>query len=213
MSLRRSIVAVVGALALSLLASVGSANAGAPTTRGLLVPGQYVGAVPYAQMADALARADFPATVLDLAGTDLSSDARVISAEVDKLRRTHPNDRVAIVGHSIGGMSGRLYLSSMAGHEKVATYVSIGSPPYGSPGACGQAAAEVCPSTSLMKDINVGDDTPGETRYFGIRSAREWVDGHLDGGQCRVTPVPANESLPVLGLEHFAVNSETFSSA
>ncbi|WAC55147.1 esterase/lipase family protein [Gordonia sp. SL306] len=204
MSIRSLVVLVTGVLAMILsVVAAPSANAAPPTTRVLIIPGQYVGAVPFAPMADNLTSRGYPTTVLDLPGFDMKTDAKKIGAAVDRIHREHPTDRIALVGHSIGGVSARYYLKEMGGHAKVATYVAAGSPQYGSPGACGQQAApEVCPGTPFMTSLNKGDDTPGKTEYYGVRSAREWVDGHLDGGQCRVTPIPANESLPRLGLEH-----------
>lgn len=201
-TLRRMGVAALGVLA-STAVVVAPASA-AQQTRVILVPGQYVGATPFAPMAQNLTSRGFPTTVLNLSGFNMHDDAASIGAEVSRLRRAHPGDRIAIVGHSIGGVSGRLYLKESPGEtDKVATFISIGSPQYGSPGACGQKAApEVCPGTPFMTSLNKGDDTPGATKYFSIRSAREWVTGDLDGGQCRVTPVPANESLPESGLEH-----------
>ncbi|MYR05880.1 alpha/beta fold hydrolase [Gordonia sp. SID5947] len=204
MSIRSVVVLVSGVLAMILsVVAAPSADAAPTTTRVLIIPGQYVGAVPFAPMADDLTSRGYPTAVLDLPGFDIKTDARKIGAAVGRIHREHPADRIALVGHSIGGISARYYLKEMGGHAKVATYVAVGSPQYGSPGACGQdAAPEVCPGTSFMTSLNKGDDTPGKTQYYGVRSAREWVDGHLDGGQCRVTPIPANESLPALGLEH-----------
>lgn len=199
---RRFAAAMLGVVALATV--VAAPASAAQVTRVILVPGQYVGATPFAPMAQNLTARGFPTTVLNLSGFDMRADAAAIGREVTKLRRSHPGDQIAIVGHSIGGVSGRLYLKEFPGAtDKVATFVSIGSPQYGSPGACGQKAApEVCPGTSFMRSLNKGDDTPGPTKYFSIRSAREWVTGDLDGGQCRVTPVPANESLPETGYEH-----------
>ncbi|MFW0784733.1 alpha/beta fold hydrolase [Gordonia sp. CPCC 206044] len=203
--LKRLLLALVcAAVALGLPSLVASADAApAHTTRVIIVPGQYLGALPYQPMAQNLTSRGYPTTVLDLPGVAMKKEAGQIGAAVDKIRREHPGDRIALVGHSIGGVSARWYLKEMGGHEKVATYLAFGSPQYGSPGACGQQGApEVCPNTTFMKTLNKGDDTPGKTSYHGVRSAREWVDGNLDGGQCRVSPIPANEALPALGLEH-----------
>jgi triacylglycerol lipase len=203
--IRSLVAALCGVLAVLASVVVGAtpADAAPPTTRVLLIPGQYLPGAVFQPMADNLTSHGYPATPLDLRGFDMKKDAAAISAAVDRIHRQHPSDRVALVGHSIGGVSARWYLKEMGGADKVATYVAFGSPQYGSPGACGQQAGpEVCPGTPFLATLNKGDDTPGPTRYYGVRSAREWVDGHLDGGQCRVTPIPANESLPALGLEH-----------
>ena len=200
---------VVCAVVSTLLVAVGVTDspAGAapasPTTRVLIIPGQGVGTIPFEPMSRNLTSRGYPSTVLNLSGYDVTRDAEAIARAVDATRAAHPHDRVALVGHSIGAISARWYLKELGGADKVATYVGIGAPQYGSPGACRQdPRSGVCPGSRFMTTLNAGDDTPGPTAYYGVRSAREWVDGHLDGGQCRVTPIPANEALPKLGLEH-----------
>lgn len=186
-----------------LIAAPASAVPAAPTTRVLIIPGQGVGPIPFGPMAENLTARGYPSTVLDLRGYDVVADARAIGAAVESTRAAHPHDRIALVGHSIGAISARWYLKELGGADRVATYVGIGAPQYGSPGACQQdPRSGVCPGSEFMTTLNRGDDTPGSVAYYGVRSAREWVDGHLDGGQCRVTPIPANEALPKLGLEH-----------
>ncbi|MFT4201100.1 esterase/lipase family protein [Gordonia sp. (in: high G+C Gram-positive bacteria)] len=189
-----SIALACGAVAAgSLLAAPAEA---ATTTRVILTPGQSVGgkstASAYGQMADNLTSRGFPTTVLDLAGEDLRSDARAIAGAVERTRRAHPHDRVALVAHSISGISARWYLKEMGGTPKVATYVAIGTAQYGSPVSCKQdIARENCPGTPFLAKLNAGDDTPGPTKYYSIRSAGEYATGDLDGGQCRVTPIPS----------------------
>ncbi|MFT3899831.1 MAG: lipase [Gordonia sp. (in: high G+C Gram-positive bacteria)] len=179
----------------------------ASTTRVILAPGQSVGGMnltsAYGSMAQNLTSRGFPTTVLDLAGTDLRKDARIIAGAVERTRRAHPGDKIALVGHSIGGISTRWYLKQMGGAAKVATYVAIGTAQYGSPASCtADIAKENCPGTSFINALNAGDDTPGPTKYYRIRSTHEYATGDLDGGQCRVTPVPIN-GVPV-GYDHTA---------
>jgi hypothetical protein len=47
-----------------------------------------------------------------------------------------------------------------------------------------------CPVTPFIADLIAGDDTPGDTAYYSIRSDEELADGRLDGGQYRVAPIP-----------------------
>ncbi|WP_040525115.1 esterase/lipase family protein [Gordonia effusa] len=203
MSVRRILFAIVSVITVGAFAVAVPAQAAPQQTRVLLIPGQSFGTTPYTLMADNLTSRGYPTTLLDLKGFDVRADARAIGKAVDRERRAHPGAKVALVGHSMGGMSARWYLKELGGTKKVATYVAIGSPQYGSSAACSQnVGREVCPGNKFLTAINKGDDTPGPTKYFGVRSAREYATGDLDGGQCRVTPVPANESLPRLGLEH-----------
>lgn len=206
MSFRRSVlIAAFAALAFALASSVAvvPAQAAPPQTRVLIIPGQYFGATPYGPMAENLSSRGFSSRVLDLTGFNMRSDAKAIARAVDAERKAHPGAKIALVGHSVGGMSARWYLKELGGAPKVATYVSIGSPQYGSSAACTQnVGREICPGDPFLGAINKGDDSPGPTSYFSVRSAREYATGDLDGGQCRVTPISANEALPALGYEH-----------
>ncbi|MFC8046381.1 esterase/lipase family protein [Nocardia sp. NPDC057353] len=174
------------------LATLGTAGIGhAEPDRGVvvLVPGQYLGALPYEPLAAALRAEGYDTVVLDLKGFDIAADAHAIDGAVAAARGAHPGQPVSLVGHSIGALSSRYYLRELGGSAVVERYVAIGAPQYGSPGACGQPAApEACPGTPFMAALNAGDDTPGATTYYSIRSEREWSDGRLDGGQCRLTP-------------------------
>ncbi|MEV0359615.1 alpha/beta fold hydrolase [Nocardia sp. NPDC050697] len=185
------------------LALFGTAGAGhAEPARGVvvIVPGQYLGALPYQPLAAALRADGYEPVVLDLKGIDIAADAGAIDGAVAAVAAAHPGQPITLVGHSIGALSSRYYLRELGGIGTVARYVAIGAPQYGSPGACGQPAApEACPGTPFMEQLNAGDDTPGATTYYAIRSEREWSDGRLDGGQCRLTPFP---TLGNGGIDH-----------
>lgn len=192
-----------------VIAALGILAVGAPATAApgsahhiVIVPGQSMGALPYQPMAAHFRDLGYQVRVLDLAGIDLSGDQAAVGRAVDEITRSDPDARVALVGHSVGGLSTRAYLRFDDGHEQVSEYIAIGTPQYGSPGACVVGYGEqACPGSEFLRALNAGDDTPGDTAYYGIRSEREWVDGHLDGGQCRVQ-IRGFEPLPDLGLEH-----------
>ncbi|MFC3961861.1 esterase/lipase family protein [Nocardia jiangsuensis] len=176
------------------LGALGTAGTGhAEPARGVvvIVPGQYLGALPYQPLAAALRADGYEPVVLDLKGFDIAADADAIDGAVAAAAAANPGLPVTLTGFSIGALSSRYYLRELGGAGAVARYVGIGAPQYGSPGACGQPAApEACPGTPFMEQLNAGDDTPGATTYYSIRSEREWSDGRLDGGQCRLTPFP-----------------------
>ncbi|AHH21086.1 alpha/beta hydrolase family protein [Nocardia nova SH22a] len=189
--MKRILSAVAGvALCAGALAPAAHAQE-SPAGIAIVVPGQTVGVSPYGQLADALRSDGYLTTVLDVPGANMAADADRIAEAVTRARSDHPDLPISLVTHSVGAVSARYYLRDLGGADRVATYISIGAPQYGSPGACGQPAApEVCPDTDFMRALNAGDDTPGPTAYYSIRSEREWTDGRLDGGQCRMTPFP-----------------------
>ena len=51
--------------------------------------------------------------------------------KVEEILAQGPHQRIAIVGHSMGGVIGRFYLDTDAGRERVARLITIGSPHHG----------------------------------------------------------------------------------
>ncbi|MGV0359555.1 lipase family alpha/beta hydrolase [Corynebacterium mastitidis] len=192
------------AAVLGLACCATPAQAGQPTQPAshrvvFILPGQGVGALPYQPLAHALRGAGFDARPLDLAGTDLRADATTLAQEIDRVRAEDPEATVSLVGHSAGGISARHYLKNLGGAEHTAAYVALGSPQYSSPSTCLQpgTARDLCPGSGFLTQLNADDDTPGPTAYYALRSAQEWADGRLDGGQCRMAPIP--HPFPPLG--------------
>lgn len=169
-----------------------------------ILPGQSVGTLLYGKMKSNLEAGGFDARVLDLKGTDVVADAHLIADEVHHVREENSDVEISLVGHSAGGISAREYLKHQGGTEDIARYIAIGSPQYGSPGACvqGGTAKDLCPGSDYMKQLNAGDDTPGPTEYYAIRGEHEWADGRLDGGQCRMKPVASPSPLINGGFHH-----------
>lgn len=195
---------VVGVALASTLAPAVAHAAPAPT-RGtvIVVPGQLLGPLPYTPLAESLRRDGYRVRLVDLRGTDLRSDARALGRVVDAEHKTRPGTKVSLVGQSVGGLTIRYYTKVLGGAPKVANVIAIGTPEYGTPAGCGQSGTDemTCPGSSYLRELNAGDDTPGTTKYYRIRSAYEWVTGNLDGGQRRVAPVPAWIA-PDGGVEH-----------
>jgi len=209
MMIRRAAVLGAAAVLAASMVGTGAVSAEKPTrdagiTDVVIVPGQTFGGTPYQPLAATLRDKGYRTHVLELVGTELREDPAKIGAAVDRIRADRPSAKIALVGHSIGGLTARWYLKELGGASKVAAYIAVGAPQYGSMGGCSQRgqARLVCPGTDYITQVNAGDDTPGDTAYFGIRSEREWASGHLDGGQCRVTPVRGYSPLPDVGVEH-----------
>ncbi|MBJ8346383.1 triacylglycerol lipase [Antrihabitans sp. YC2-6] len=163
------------------------------------VPGQTMSRDLYAAMEQQLTEQGYTVRTVGVAGHDLPADSAVIGRAVEQATAGVDVESIALVAHSYGGLSSRNYLKSLGGSDVVDTYIAIGSPQYGTPGGCFQlpgSGFDGCPITPFMTNLNAGDDTPGDTKYVSIRSAEEWADGRLDGGQCRVTPIPNLAHVP-----------------
>lgn len=163
----------------------------------VLVPGQQ--ATPgtssldrFDGMAAELTSQGYTVHTVGVKGLDLVADTHTVEKAVEEATEGVDVESLAIVGHSYGGLSSRSYLKNFGGSDIVDTYIAIGTPQYGSPGGCLQLPGfgfDGCPIAPFIADLIAGDDTPGDTAYYSIRSAEELADGRLDGGQCRITPI------------------------
>ncbi|WP_156910245.1 esterase/lipase family protein [Nocardia mangyaensis] len=178
---------------LALGAVTAQAEPPAPRKIAFIVPGQqlYAGGPVWASlfepMRSALEQRGFETHYIDAPGRLLREDAELIRARVTSI--AEEADEVALVGHSVGGVSARWFLAELGGHPLVDSSIAIGTAQYGSPGGCTQGPADgydACVYSDLFPQLNAGDDTPGKTRYTVLQSSGEWADGRLDGGQCRV---------------------------
>ncbi len=100
---------------------------------------------------------------------------------------------VDLVGQSMGGLSARHFAKFLQGNVVVDAYVSLGTPQYGIYSACllpSWYGGQMCPSSSFLRTLNRGDDTPGKSAWTTIYSTNdEYVpkaSSRLDGGACFV---------------------------
>ena len=87
--------------------------------------------------------------------------------------------RFDVVGHSMGGLSSRWFAKFVGGAAKLGNYVSLGTPQTGVYSACffsQSNGGQMCPSSTFLRDLNSGDDTPGATTaYASIFSTSDEV--------------------------------------
>jgi len=127
---------------------------------------------------------------LTLPGDDNVVNGKYIRDQVVALNWS----RLDIVGVSMGGLSSRYYLKTLNGTASVDAYVSLGTPQYGIWGACllpQSQGGQMCPTSSFLKALNTGDDTPGTVRYMTLWGKADTTVPQsatkLDGGACYVT--------------------------
>ena len=104
--------------------------------------------------------------------------AVTVGGWVDQVRSMTGAPKIDLVGHSMGAMNSRYYLKYLGGTSKVDDWVSIGGVNYGtavasvfcSGGALSQACAELAIGSSVVDDLNRGDDTPGSVNYGAVWS-------------------------------------------
>ena len=175
-------------LAIVLLAAPGAALA-APPDPVLLVHGYRGDPSSWADMKAFLESHGRTVAAIDLSSEDNVVNARAISAFL----RDRGWTRVDLVGQSMGGLSARHFVKSIKSPVTVDAYVSIGTPQYGIWSACllpSWYGGQMCPTSSFLRALNSGDDTPGKTAWTTIYSTDdEFVPvsaTRLDGGACHV---------------------------
>ena len=140
---------------------------------------------------------------IDLPGEDNVANAKAIRTLVTGLGWQHFD----LVGVSMGGLSARYYLKSLHGTGHVDAYVGLGTPQYGIWSACllpSSLGGQMCPSSSFLRALNRGDDTPGQVRYLSLWGTSDTIvpqsATNLDGGACFAT---------IPGVTHTAYEEDT----
>jgi len=87
--------------------------------------------------------------------------------------------RFDVVGHSMGGLSSRWFAKYLNGATRLGNYVALGTPQTGVYTACffsQSNGGQMCPTSSFLRDLNSGDDTPGDaTAYASVFSTSDEV--------------------------------------
>jgi triacylglycerol lipase len=141
--------------------------------------------------------ANFAAVGRTAVAIDLSSEDNVVNSRaIQALINAKGWQRVDIVAQSMGGLSARQYIKFLK-PSVVDTYVSLGTPQYGITAACllpSWYGGQMCPSSSFLRNLNKGDDTPGKVYWTTIYSATDGIvpnaSSRLDGGACFVFENP-----------------------
>jgi triacylglycerol lipase len=178
-------VALVGAGAVPVMAAD-------PPDPILLVHGYRGDPSTWADMIANFADVGRTAVAIDLSSEDNVVNSRAIQAFIVAKGWQH----VDIVAQSMGGLSARQYIKFLK-PSVVDTYVSLGTPQYGITAACllpSWYGGQMCPSSSFLRNLNKGDDTPGKVYWTTIYSATDGIvpnaSSRLDGGACFVFENP-----------------------
>lgn len=155
----------------------------------VIVVGGLIGiSIAYEPIAARLRADGFRVSIYQLPGLgfgDIRESARSLAGYVDQVRAATGAAKVDLVTHSEGGLVSRWYVKNLGGTEKVARYVSLGSPQQGTYvaniinflglGSCAGIVAcqQMSIGSDLLTGLNGGDDTPGAVRWTTVRT---WQD-------------------------------------
>jgi triacylglycerol esterase/lipase EstA (alpha/beta hydrolase family) len=173
-------------------AEAGTAEAGVRAAAGadpVIVVGGLIGiSIAYEPIAARLRADGYRVSIYQLPNLgfgDIRESARALSSYVDQVRSATGAAKVDLVTHSEGGLVSRWYVKFLGGAAKVDQYVSLGSPQQGTYvanllnflglGSCAGIVAcqQMSVGSSLLADLNGGDDTPGPVRWTTVRT---WQD-------------------------------------
>ena len=97
--------------------------------------------------------------------------ARILADEVEKVMAESQSDQVDLVGHSMGGLVIRSYLTEDHARAKIRRVVTLGSPHGGSKLAVlglGQAAKEMVPGSAFLQSLSQGVQMPQGGGFYSI---------------------------------------------
>jgi len=133
-----------------------------------------------------------------------SANAMQLSGWVQQLESRGAR-RVAIVAHSMGGLSSRYYVKNLQGTQHAAVLTTISTMHQGIASACLNPLPvcvwqEVCGSNAFLTQLNAAPATPGPTRWFSIFSD---ADTTVPAAS---SMLPGATNIQVSGLAHSGSN-------
>jgi triacylglycerol esterase/lipase EstA (alpha/beta hydrolase family) len=114
---------------------------------------------------------------------DIPRSAGQLQTFVDQVLKTTGASKVDIVGHSQGGMMPRYYMKFLGGSAKVNDLVGLSPSNHGTTnplvGPVGVAGCVACVQqargSAFMRNLNAGDETPGDVDYTVIETRYDEV--------------------------------------
>jgi triacylglycerol esterase/lipase EstA (alpha/beta hydrolase family) len=153
---------------------------------------------------------------------DVITSAHQLADFVDRVRSATGAAKVSLVGHSQGGMMPRYYIKYLGGAAYVDDLVGIAPSNHGTklipalnplaalvPGAVCVSCNQQAWGSAFLRDLNAGDETPGEVSYTQITSRLDEVvvphtSGYLTPGE-RTTNVTIQSKCPWSLSDHVLI--------
>jgi triacylglycerol lipase len=190
----------------------------------MLVPGTFA-ATSWDAIAPALARRGYCVFTIDYgnAGTaDIVGSAHQLAADVNRILARTRARRVAIVGHSEGGMMPRYYIKRLGGARKVSDLVALSPSNHGTQnmlalvgalGGCTACGQQLAWGSTFLTRLNAGAEAPPPVDYTVIQTRLDAVvtpyqSAFLHGPRARVTNVTLQDRCPNDGVDHLNVPTD-----
>jgi triacylglycerol lipase len=189
----------------------------------VLVPGTY-GATSWQLIAPQLAQLGYCVhtfTYGDAETGDIATSAAELSRFVNQLLAQTGAKRVALVGHSEGGMMPRYYIKFLGGAAKVAKLVALAPSNHGTlnPSTFGgaltgcEACAQQQTGSAFLTKLNAGDATPPPVDYTVIETMYDevvipYTSAFLSGPAARVTNITLQSRCPTNFVGHLGITTD-----
>ena len=143
------------------------------------------------------------------AGTgEIAHSAHELAGYVDQVLARTGAKKVAIVGHSEGGLMPRYYIRFLGGAKKVSDLIGLAPSNHGTNNplalggavlGCTACAEQLAFDSPFLDKLNAGDETPGPVDYTSIETVVDQVvlpytSAFLRGPASRVTNVTLQQS-------------------
>ena len=128
--------------------------------------------------------------------------ARILADEVEKVKAESQSDQVDLVGHSMGGLVIRAYLTEDSARAKIRRVVTLGSPHGGSKLAVlglGQAAKEMIPGSAFLQSLSQSLQIPQSGRFCSIYTV---VDNMVLPNEATKLTWDGVKNLETRGVDH-----------
>jgi len=132
-----------------------------------------------------------------------------VALRIDAILLATGASRVALVGHSMGGIVGRAYLRRHGG-AKVSTLITLGSPHHGSVHAWmfpGTSLAQLRPGNAWLAELNRAETAPDGARVVSLWS---WHDSMVAPQTSARLEGAENIALPGIGHNALVGNRRVF---
>jgi triacylglycerol lipase len=142
----------------------------------------------------------------------IERSAQQLADFVAQVRRSTGAAKVDLVGHSQGGMMPRYFIKFLSGGGAVDDLVGLSPSNHGTSNPLAPPASLLCPAcgqqatgSAFIRNLNAGDETPGDTSYTNVVTRYDevvipYTSGYLAGSN--TTNVTLQEKCPNDTSEH-----------
>ncbi len=130
--------------------------------------------------------------------SDVTASANMLAEKIDEIRAIEGGRRIALLGHSMGGIISRYYMKHLNDGDRIDSLVCFGTPHHGTysalPGLPLKGARQVLPGSDFLKDLNADVDHVGGPPFLNVWSRTD------------VIVIPQRSAvLPMAGVENRAI--------